>query len=164
MRQFTFSIRGLLLLVVALGVEPLRCGIPTTESLAQELPPGVLITEGKTQQGFPYLSGGISTNEREAIERLAKNYNVKLSFAEKRGRYLSDVRVEIEGQKGAKITDITTNGPLFYIELPEGNYTITATYQGVPKRIKDLRVTKDKTINRTLTWDLGEQSEALRQR
>ena len=152
-------IKLLLLLLVLLAPEAARCGIPTTESLAKETLPGVMITEGKTPRGFPYLSGGVSSNEREIIEELGKAYNVKLSFAEKRGPYLADVRVVITDAKGAEIITITTNGPLFYIQVPPGNYSVKATFNGVSEGISRLEVPKAKTVRQTLTWDLGEQSE-----
>jgi hypothetical protein len=120
------------------------------------MPPGVIITEGKTQQGFPYLSGGISTDEREVMEAWGKAYNVKLSFAEKKGPYLSDVKLTIEAAKGSEIITMTTTGPWFYIQLPAGAYTVKATLNGVTKEIKNLAVPKDKAVQRTLIWDLGE--------
>ena len=153
----------LLLLLVLLAPEALRCGISTTELLAQESLPGVMITEGKTQQGFAYLSGGISSDEREVIEELGKTYSVKLSFAEKRGPYLADVRLVIENMKGAEIIAITT-GPLFYIQLPPGSYRVNATFNGRTTGIKRLEVPKGKTVHQALSWDLGEQSEGLRER
>ena len=121
-----------------------------------------MIIEGKTQRGFPYLSGGVSSNEREIIEELGKAYNVKLSFAEKTGPYLADVRVVIAEAKGAEIIAITTNGPLFYIQLPPGNYSVKATFNGMSKGISWLEVPKRKTVRQTLTWDLGDQSDLQR--
>lgn len=159
--RFTFGVRSLLLFLLALSSDPLRCGAPTTDSLAGETPPWVMISEGKTTQGFPYLSGGVSSNEREIMEERSKAYNVKLTFAEKRGSYLSDVRLAIEGTKGAEIIAITTNGPLFYIQLPPGSYTIKATLNGAMKEIKNLKVEKAKPVHRVITWDLGEPAEKL---
>jgi hypothetical protein len=126
--------------------------------MAAETPPGVIITQGKTQEGFPYLSGGVSSDEREIIEEMGKAHNVKLSFAEKRGPYLSDVRLVIQDAKGVEIIARTTNGPLFYIQLPPGSYAVKATFNGMTREIKRLEVTKGKVIQRTLTWDLDEQS------
>jgi hypothetical protein len=128
--------------------------IPIAETATSSLPPAIVITEGKTQQGFPYLSGGVSTDEREAMEKMAKSYNVKLSLAEKRGPYLSDVKLVIEGPKGTLI-DTITDGPWFYIQLPAGTYTVKASFNNQTREIKRLVVPKDKTIQQTLTWDLG---------
>ena len=46
------------ILLSLLVAEPLRCGIPTVESFATEIPAAVVITRGATPQGFAYLSGG----------------------------------------------------------------------------------------------------------
>jgi hypothetical protein len=86
LRAFKVDLKYLLLFLLALSAVLLMCGIPSTSSPAEETPPRIMITRGKTLQGFPYLSGGVSSNEREVIDKLEKAYNVKLSFAEKRGR------------------------------------------------------------------------------
>jgi hypothetical protein len=143
-------------LLIATIPDPVRCGVPII--IAAETPPGVIIIQGKTREGFPYLSGGVSSDEREIVEETGKAYNVKLSFAEKRGPYLSDVRLVIQDAKGAEVIALTTNGPLFYIQLPSGRYAVKATFNGMSREIKHLEVTKGKVIQRTLTWDLDEQS------
>jgi hypothetical protein len=127
------------------------------ESAPSDLGPVIAITEGKTEQGFAFLSGGVSTDEREVMEQKGKAYNVKLSFAEKRGPYLSDVKLEIRGPKGAEIISITTNGPWFFIQLPQGTYSVKATFNRQIKEIRNLAVSKDKAIQQTLVWDLGDQ-------
>jgi hypothetical protein len=59
----------LVLFLLALSAVLLMCGIPSKSSSVEETPPpGIMITQGKTPQGFPYLSGGVSSNEREVID------------------------------------------------------------------------------------------------
>lgn len=85
-------------------------------------------------------------------------YSVKLSFAAKGGALLSDVKLVIADQKSGEIVSLVTDGPLFFIQLPPGIYTVTATFRNETKEMKALAVVKDKTVRRTLIWDLGEQS------
>jgi hypothetical protein len=151
-RNFCFS----LALVV---LEPLRCGSPAPELPAAQFPPAIVIVEGKTTQGFPYLSGGVSSDEREVMEERGKSYNLKLMFAAKTGAYLSNVKLVIGDTKGEEIVSIATNGPWFFIQVPSGSYSVNATFTGETKQIKGLKVLKDQTVTRTLIWDLGEQSE-----
>ena len=146
---------GLFLLIVV--IDPLRCCVPSTESLATQFPPAIMITEGKTPQGFPYLSGGISTDERERMEEMGKSYNVKLTFAEKKGAFVAGVRLVIEGEKGAEIVNVMTDGPWFYIQLPAGVYKLQATFEGEKKEVRRLTVSKNKRIQQGLIWDLGEK-------
>jgi hypothetical protein len=42
------------------------------------------------------------------------------------------------------------------MQLPAGTYTVKATLGGVTREIKNLTVPKDKAVQRTLIWDLGE--------
>ena len=146
---------GVLLLIVIF--DPLRCCVPSTDSLAAQFPPAILITEGKTPQGFPYLSGGISTEEREGMEEIGKAYNVKLTFAEKKGAFVAGVRLVIQGEKGAEIVNMLTDGPWFYIQLPAGVYKLQATFAGEKKEVRRLMVSKNKRIQQGLIWDLGEE-------
>jgi len=138
--------------------QPTRCGLPTVNLNAAEIPPAIMITEGKTSQGFPYLFGGVSSNEREAMEARAKGYNVKLVFAAKDGSFISGVNVMIITAKGAEVASLATDGPWFYIQLPPGSYSIKATFKGATRQIKELKVTKDKTAHQGFVWDLGKNN------
>ncbi len=90
------------------------------------------------------------------MEASGKAYNVQLTFAEKTGAYLSDIDLVITDAKGGEIITIKTNGPLFYIELPPGNYGVGASFKNETKKVKSLLVAKDKTVRRTFLWDLQE--------
>ena len=143
-------------LLFALSSEPLRCGMPTVEISAAEMPPAVMITQGKTAQGFPYIIGGVSSEEREVLEASGKAYNVQLTFAEKGGAYLSDVNLVIADPKGGEIIAVKTDGPLFYIQLPQGKYTVSATFNNETKKLKSLTAGKDKIVRETVVWTLPE--------
>jgi hypothetical protein len=149
------SRRGWVILLLALAFDPLRCSRPTTQAVAAELPPSIVITEGKTAQGFPYVSGGVGADERAALEERGKAFNVKLAFAEQRGPYLADVNVMIVDGQGAEILSLASAGPWFYIQLPPGRYNVKATYNGQTKEIRNLQVPKDKAVSRVLTWNLA---------
>jgi hypothetical protein len=136
--------------------QPTRCGLPTVNFEAAEIPPALIITEGKTSQGFPYLFGGVSTNEREAMEERAKGYNVKLVFAAKDGSYVSGVNVMITTAKGAEVASLATDGPWFFIRLPAGDYSVRATFKGETKEIRVLRVPVDRRIQQGFVWALPE--------
>ena len=149
--------RWVWVMFILLSMEPMRCGVPTTKAVAAQFPPAIIITEGKTSQGFPYLFGGVGSDEREAMEERAKGYNLKLIFAEKRGAFISGVTVVIASAKGAEIASLMTEGPWFYIQLPPGDYSVKASFKGETKQIINLSVAKDKRVQQGLIWDLGEQ-------
>jgi hypothetical protein len=137
-------------LLAVLIFDPLGCS--GFMSWAAEFPPSIVITEGKTFQGFPYLSGGEGFHEREILEARSKSFNVKLVFAENRGPYLADVKLAIDDADGIELAAFDSVGPYFYINLPPGRYHIRATYMGKTKRIRNIQVVKDNFVNFTLTW------------
>lgn len=81
--------------------------------------------------GVKYLTGGVGSDERAAMQKIARgNYNLQFVFAEATGPYLADIKVDIQGQNGKKLVNMSTNGPWFFAELPNGQYTITVTHDG----------------------------------
>ena len=52
--RVTLSVRYLAVLLLVLSSEPLRCGVPTVEIFAAEIPPAIMITKGKTAQAFAW--------------------------------------------------------------------------------------------------------------
>jgi hypothetical protein len=85
-------------------------------------------------ESVPYLTGGVGESSREEIAAAAKDYSLKLVFAESSGAFVADVQVVIKGGGGATVLEATSNGPLFFAKLPAGNYTVVATFQGVAKQ------------------------------
>jgi hypothetical protein len=144
-------------------LEPTRCGVPTVLSEAAQFPPTIVIIEGKTSQGFPYLFGGVSSDERDAMEARAKGYNVKIVFAEKGGAYLSGVTLTLTSAKNAQIFSQPIAGPWFYIELPVGNYAASASFKG-RTQVMRFEVRKGKTVHQTLIWDTSEPAPDLKPR
>ena len=86
--------------------------------------------ETKTDKGITYVSGGIGLDEREALRRVGQDYDLRLSFAEKAGNYLSDVEVVIKDAEGKTALEAISQGPWFFAKLPAGQYTILASMKG----------------------------------
>jgi hypothetical protein len=146
-------------LFLAFALEPTRCGVQPVASEAAQIPPAIIITEGRTDQGYPYVFGGVSSNEREVLEARAKDFNLMLVFAQTSGPYLSDVQLRLASAKIGHILAFTVDGPWFYIQLPSGAYDVTATFNGQARQVRNLRVTRDKLIKQTIVWHVGEKPE-----
>ena len=143
------------LLLAILLLAPLSCAALRSVVLATQFPPAIVITEGKTAEGFPYLTGGVGSDERLALEERAKAFNVKLVFALSDGSYVAGVKLEIVGAKNQVIVSTTTTGPWFYIELPPGTYSVKAIFAGQSKEVKALPVSQDKRAYQVFVWNLG---------
>lgn len=88
------------------------------------------IPQPVTEDGITYVSGGNGIEERQALNEIAGDYNLKLVFAEKgSGAYLADVKLSIMNMKNQKILEAVSDGPWFFAKLMPGRYKITATVE-----------------------------------
>ena len=79
----------------------------------------------------PHISGGVGYDERDRLEAVKSQYNLRLLFAiSGAGSYLSGVKVRIQDAKGATTLEAVSNGPWFFAQLPPGAYTLTLDNQG----------------------------------
>ncbi len=86
--------------------------------------------EVQTYNGIPFVSGGFGSDERAALRTMGNKDNLELSFALQNDEYLGGAKVLIKDERGNKILETTSDGPLFYAKLPEGTYRIMATAHG----------------------------------
>lgn len=92
-------------------------------------PPAALAPH--SENGVSYVSGGVGADERDALKAMAKDYNLRLLFADKKtGSYQAGVKVAIADTKGRKVVDAVSDGPWFYAKLPPGRYRVTADADG----------------------------------
>lgn len=106
---------------------------PTTSSSATPM------TEAN---GIVYVTGGIGDDEREAIEATRADYNLHITNSNKEGAFNDSTQLTISDSKGNVVLSAEA-GPLFFVQLPAGSYTIFARHRDreQPKKIK---VTKSK--------------------
>jgi hypothetical protein len=117
--------------------------------------------QGTTERGFPYMSGGVGSGEREQMSKQSDQYNLKLVFAEDVGVYLADIRVLIRDQSGKELVNTVSGGPWFFLQLPPGRYDIEASFNGKTKRIHNLQVSQGQRVARTLHWDVPVEAATL---
>ena len=85
------------------------------------------------QNGISYLSGGIGEDEAKAIQQ-AKGYNLHMTFSiGVENKYVPDVDVVIQKDRGQTVLTLSQAGPLVYVQLPPGKYTVVATRNGEAK-------------------------------
>jgi hypothetical protein len=92
--------------------------------------------------GIRYLTGGVGLEERSRLEAMAEDCNLKLVFALASGNYLANVAVEIEDSRGKKLIAQGSNGPWFFVKLPEGEYRVAVTH-GEHKKVRRVKVGKE---------------------
>jgi len=86
--------------------------------------------ERGSYRGIPWLSGGVGSDEREAIMAAVSDYNLKLEFANTQGDYLGDVGVVVRNAGGEGVLEIVSSGPWLLARLPAGRYEVRAEAAG----------------------------------
>jgi hypothetical protein len=124
-------------------------------AFARELTEGIV--KGTTEQGYQFMSGGAGTDERNEMMQQANQYDLALAFAARSGDYLSDVKVVVTDQRGKQVVNMTTAGPLFYVDLPPGRYNVKATYGDQTQEIKGLQISNGRRISRLFHWNVPDE-------
>jgi hypothetical protein len=134
------SITTMLLAVFLMG--------PGTFSFAQEF---AVRPEVHTEGGIQYVSGGVGQGEHDRLLQMASDYDLKLVFAVQQGNYLANIPVVIRDQQGNTVLDTVAQGPLMFVELPSGKYTVTATAYEQPRQ-QVVHVGKSGQSDLLFTW------------
>ena len=116
MTAFFRSILACLIVAVAATPAPLRAA--ATADVIEKSGPIV------------YVTGGVGEEERAALKKIEKQFNLKLIFTLKGGAFISDVLVAIKTAGGKTVLIDQAQGPIFMAKLPGGTYVVEATYEG----------------------------------
>ena len=118
-------------------------------SLAQ-----VEIPEAKVTQGIEYISGGIGSEESDAMLALGKKWPLVLEFSQdhpQRPLWVADVTVKILDQKKKIVFEALSDGPIMLLKMNPGKYDAEYSFEGkVLKR--SLVVEEGKFQKQSVIW------------
>ena len=118
------------IIAAVLAIAALSWGTAASAQMRAPAPETIPAPTVLEYQGVRYLTGGVGEEERADILGQAREFNLKLVFAEKSSDYLSDVAVVVTAGGGRKVLEATTDGPMLFAKLPPGRYRVTATANG----------------------------------
>ncbi len=107
------------------------------------------------QGGITYITGGIGDTERNALEASKRDYNLHITDSEKDGAFMAGIDLVIQARGGREILQVHNTGPLFYAQLPPGDYTIHAAYKGV-QLVKEAKIGDKGGSEIQLVWPQDE--------
>ena len=146
-------VHSLAMPIVAVGILmfPAMLSAANTEPIDSS---GVQI-QRQDQNGVTYLSGGIGEDEAKAIQQ-ATGYNLHMTFSiGPEGKYVPDVDVVVQKATGQTVLTLSQSGPLVYVQLPPGKYTVVATRNGEERR-DTANVGNGSPSNLVFNWKGGE--------
>lgn len=122
--------------------------VPVASATAATMP------ESPSQNGYSvmFVSGGGTADSRARMERMAGDFDllVTLQSARKDETY-NGARVQVTDANGKEILNASPGGPLFYVQVPAGNYTVAAHMNGA-RLVKTAHVEPHQTTR--LKFDL----------
>jgi hypothetical protein len=119
----------------------------------------VVALEGKTIQGEPFVSGGVSLDEREGLQKERTKYALFVQTAAKGGAFLAAVDVRITDKAGKPVLETKLDGPWLLVNLKLGEYKVTATYGG---KAQEKRTTIHRGDNHEMVFYFDEPAEMLK--
>jgi hypothetical protein len=114
----------------------------------------VEIPEAKVAQGIEYISGGIGSEESDALLSLGKKWPLVLEFSQdhpQRPLWVADVTVKILDQKKKVVFEALSDGPIMLLKMTAGKYDAEYSFEGkVLKRT--LVVEEGKFQKQSVVW------------
>ncbi|ARU30933.1 hypothetical protein CAP31_04055 [Sulfuriferula sp. AH1] len=84
-----------------------------------------------------YVNGGIGEGDQAMMRRIAKEFPLQMEFSEgKPGAFVADIPVTITDEHNKVVLNLSNVGPMLYVRLPKGKYTIKAVSNGVTQSSK----------------------------
>jgi hypothetical protein len=114
------------------------------------------IPDSKRYQDIQYISGGIGSEESDAMLLLGKKWPLTLEFAQdhpQRPLWVADVQVKITNSKKKVIFDALSDGPIMLIELPSDQYEIEAKFEERPLKRK-IKLEQGKPVRLPIIWPI----------
>lgn len=80
--------------------------------------------------GTLYLNGGIGKDEQVQMHKDAHNWPLRMTFSDKsNNEFVAGVKLKVFAKDGRAVLRLKDAGPMTYVQLPQGEYRITASYK-----------------------------------
>ncbi|MGH7806282.1 MAG: hypothetical protein ACREQJ_18180 [Candidatus Binatia bacterium] len=144
----------------ALGLAPAQAEVGEDASTLQSEPESVApgadpsaAPPGKTSaSGIEYRSGGVGKEERDALHLVAARYPLKIVLsAGGDAAFMHDATVGVTDKSGKAIFGADGVGPLVFVNLPPGSYTVAVTARGSTKQ-QSVSLGTDKQTAISFRW------------
>ena len=126
------------------------CGVKQSEN---ELLAAVTPEPARTTE-ISYVSGGVCSEEVNFMKGIAQHFPLEIVLVQQvdgKEIYIADVNISLHNAQQEEVLYVVTDGPFLFVNLPDGKYTITATYHDI-QQTKQVNITK-KHSRVVMLWD-----------
>ena len=110
----------------------------------------------KMQGAVQYVTGGIGAAEYVALRQAQGKFPLALEFLRRavdHDTYVADLDVVVSDDHGVGVLAVRSDGPYLLAKLPDGDYTVRATYFGHTLE-RDVRVAAAASARVALVWKM----------
>lgn len=108
--------------------------VTTQAKAVRHQKPGVVqedVTLFTAVPGAVYLNGGIGQGEQVSMHKDARHWPLRMTFSDKsNNEFVAGVGLKVFDAHGQAVLRLKDAGPMTYVQLPQGEYHITASYKG----------------------------------
>ena len=126
------------------------CGVKQSE---KELLAAVTPEPAKTTE-ISYVSGGVCSEEVNFMKGIAQHFPLEIVLVQQvdgKEIYIADVNISLHNAQQEEVLYVVTDGPFLFVNLPDGKYTINATYHDI-QQTKQVNISK-KHSRVVMLWD-----------
>lgn len=81
--------------------------------------------------GSLYLNGGIGQDEQQSMHKDAHHWPLRMTFSDRSdNEFVAGVHLKVFDHAGKAVLRLQDAGPMTYVQLPQGEYRVTASYKG----------------------------------
>ena len=105
----------------------------------------------------PFVNGGITKDEADLMRQEAPRYPLEVTLARRgetpgRNEFVAEAQLRVVDRAGRVVLERPDTGPIFLANLPDGAYTVEATYGGQTKSQR-VQVSGGRHAQVTFLWD-----------
>lgn len=101
-----------------------------------------------------YITGGIGDEEMTEMNAQEPNFNARVLLVSTHGEYMSEVAIRFLDKNNAEVLRVDDAGPFFYVNLPNGTYTVeAASTSGAIQKAKLVVPAKNPTAKTVIRFD-----------
>ena len=105
----------------------------------------------------PFINGGITKDEADLLRQEAPRYPLEITLARRgetagHNEFVAEAQLRVLDASGRVVLERSDTGPIFLAALPDGAYTIEATYGGQTKTQR-VQVAGGRHATVTFLWE-----------
>ncbi|MBS0506278.1 MAG: hypothetical protein JSR53_02730 [Proteobacteria bacterium] len=135
---------------------PATAPAPTSQAKAKGDQPVIVeedVTLFELVPGTLYLNGGIGKDEQARMHKDAHNWPLRMTFSDRTdNEFVAGVHLKVFDKAGKAVLRLKDAGPMTYVQLPQGQYRVTASYKG--DRLERMMHVGPKGLDANFHWNI----------